>query len=292
MELTVRDWMVLVGVLLILAILLDGYRRMRNDRPGKVRVSLVKVPEDNSDPDHLLSAHELPAGGARVIERADGEEPDEDNELPVLNHVADDQPGRTDIPPFDDSELSGFSALGGEEETAEREVTALEAVAFVETTGNHAESAETATKKDIEDVIMLNVLARDETGIGGGDLLQILLACDLRFGEANLFHRHEQANGRGPIQFSVASMVNPGVFDIDNMEGFSTQGVTIFLSLPGPEKSMQAFEYMLETAQVVANNLDGNILDEARSVMTKQTIEHCRQRIRDFERKMLTQTSS
>lgn len=275
MELTVRDWMVLVGVLLILAILLDGYRRMRNDRSGKIRVSLIKVPEDDSDPDHLLSAHELPAGGARVVERADGQEPGADEEIPVLSNAVD-----------DDEALSGFSALDTEQEI-ERDVAA-----FAEATEAPIESTQTESKKDVEDVIMLNVLARDEAGLAGGDLLQILLACDLRFGEANLFHRHEQANGRGPIQFSVASMVNPGVFDIDNMEGFSTPGVTFFLSLPGPENAMQAFEFMLETAQVVANNLEGNILDEARSVMTKQTIEHCRQRIRDFERKMLTQTSS
>jgi len=32
-------------------------------------------------------------------------------------------------------------------------------------------------------------------------------------------------------------------------------------------------------------NLGGELRDEHRSVMTSQTIEHCRQRIREFERK-------
>ncbi|MEC7377990.1 MAG: cell division protein ZipA, partial [Pseudomonadota bacterium] len=32
-------------------------------------------------------------------------------------------------------------------------------------------------------------------------------------------------------------------------------------------------------------NLGGDLKDERRSVMTPQTIEHCRQRIREFERK-------
>ena len=285
MELTVRDWMVLVGVLLILAILLDGYRRMRNDRAGKIRVSLKKIPEDGSDPDHLLSAHELPAGGARVVNRAHDEAKNIDEDIPVLTDIVGDESSEMDVAPFDESELSGFSALS--EDEARQGIAAS-----TETAETNLASAQGIANKDVEDVIMLNVLAHQEVGFGGGDLLQILLACDLRFGEANFFHRHEQPSGRGPIQFSVASMVNPGVFDIDNMEGFSTPGVTFFLSLPGPEKPMQAFEYMLETAQVVANNLEGNILDEARSVMTKQTIEHCRQRIRDFERKMLTQTPS
>lgn len=42
---------------------------------------------------------------------------------------------------------------------------------------------------------------------------------------------------------------------------------------------------MLETAQCVVRNLGGELKDERRSVMTPQTIEHCRQRIREFERK-------
>ena len=42
---------------------------------------------------------------------------------------------------------------------------------------------------------------------------------------------------------------------------------------------------MLETAQTVVRNLGGELKDERRSVMTAQTIEHCRQRIREYERK-------
>ncbi len=50
---------------------------------------------------------------------------------------------------------------------------------------------------------------------------------------------------------------------------------------------MMAFDYMLETAQAVARNLGGDVLDESRSVLTKQTKDHSRQRIRDLERRML-----
>jgi cell division protein ZipA len=45
---------------------------------------------------------------------------------------------------------------------------------------------------------------------------------------------------------------------------------------------------MVETAQVLVRHLHAEMRDDAQSVMTAQTIEHCRQRIRDFERKQLT----
>jgi len=142
--------------------------------------------------------------------------------------------------------------------------------------------------RDVQpEVFMLNVVARHASGFRGDDILHILLACDLRFGDMSFFHRHEQEAGRGPIQFSVANMMQPGVFDIDNMSDFNTPGLVFFVTLPGPEDMMKAFDYMLETAQAVARNLEGDVLDETRSVLTRQTLEHSRQQIRDLERRLL-----
>lgn len=143
--------------------------------------------------------------------------------------------------------------------------------------------------RDVDpEVFMLNVVSRTPEGFRGEDILHILLACDLRFGDMSFFHRHEFEAGKGAIQFSVANMMQPGVFDLDTMADINTPGLVFFLTLPGPEDMMKAFDYMLETAQAVARNLGGDVLDESRSVLTKQTLEHCRQQIRDLERRMLT----
>ena len=61
------------------------------------------------------------------------------------------------------------------------------------------------------------------------------------------------------------------------------------MSVPGPQQPIKAFECMVETAQCLVTNLDGEMLDESRSVMTSQTLEHCRQQLQDFERRQLTQ---
>ena len=50
---------------------------------------------------------------------------------------------------------------------------------------------------------------------------------------------------------------------------------------------MQSFELMVDAARTIAETLGGELKDEQRSVMTRQTIEHCRERIRDFERRRL-----
>ena len=136
-------------------------------------------------------------------------------------------------------------------------------------------------------VFILYAIARSEEGFSGTDILETLLACDLRFGDMDFFHRHEQASGRGPIEFSVANMMKPGVFDIDNMEPLQTRGLMFFVTLPGPTDMLKAFDYMYETAKVVAKALNGDIQDETRSLVTRQSLEHMRQQIRELERRLL-----
>ena len=74
LDLGIRGWMIIIGVLLILAVLLDGYRRMRSDRYGKIRMSMkmggTVEPGFDDDADDEDFNSELPNGGARVVARS------------------------------------------------------------------------------------------------------------------------------------------------------------------------------------------------------------------------------
>lgn len=279
--------MVIVGVILILAVMLDAWRRIRSEKYSRVKMKLADPEELGSEEprpeeqDDLAWFKELPNGGARVVERGD-----------ILKAAGMDQGARASTPtedsPADEVELlDGMTSF--EPDDASQNMGWLDGMgAGDEPVPEQEQPAAGKLPRDVEpEVFMLNVVARSPRGFRGEDILQILLACDLRFGDMNFFHRHEFKAGRGAIQFSVANMMQPGVFDIDNMSDMSTPGLVFFLTLPGPEDMMKAFDYMLETAQAVARNLGGDVLDESRSVLTKQTMEHSRQQIRDLERRML-----
>jgi cell division protein ZipA len=92
------------------------------------------------------------------------------------------------------------------------------------------------------------------------------------------------------LLFSMANMVKPGTFDLDAMDNFETPGVSLFMTLPIKADSMASFDLMVDTARAIAETLGGELKDEQRSVMTRQTIEHCRQRIRDYELKKLSRS--
>ena len=287
MDLTIRDWMVIIGVLLITAVLLDAWRRVRSEKYSRVKVDLADPAEDEvvSGDEDLAWLKELPNGGGRVVERGDL--------LRAAGHIP------TPVAPQEESSAveqeaeaeSVVSGMSAEDEDSEN-LDWLDGMGSDGPASTVLDPEEPGRlPRDVNpEVFMLNVVARDARGFKGADILHILLACDLRFGDMNFFHRHEFEAGKGAIQFSVANMVQPGVFDIDNMSDFNTPGLVFFLTLPGPEDMMKAFDYMLETAQAVARNLGGDVLDESRSVLTRQTMEHSRQKIRDLERRLLAKT--
>jgi cell division protein ZipA len=169
----------------------------------------------------------------------------------------------------------------GKKLLSRKRVAEQEALDAVEEEGAHHGT-------DVEQVISILVTANDRQGFYGPQLLQLVKACGMVFGEMEIFHRFEDGLRLGKTQFSMANMMEPGTFDLGDINHLHTPGVVFFLGLPMAQDSMQAFDYMLETAQCLASNLGGGVLDEQRSVMRPQTIAHCRQQIRDFERRHLT----
>lgn len=278
MDLTVRDWMVIIGVLLIMAVLLDAWRRIRNENSSNVKLKLVDPENESAGKDADLAwLKELPNGGARVLERGDilkaagiggsaetNSVHSKDNGDELLEGMTSSNPAEDDMQWLDGVNSDDSSSLASVEGKLPREPD--------------------------PEVFMLNVVARSPRGFRGDEVLRILLTCDLRFGDMDFFHRHEYEAGKGAIQFSVANMMQPGVFDIDAMGDLLTPGLVFFVTLPGPDDMMKAYDYMLETAQAVARNLGGDVLDESRSVLTRQATEHSRQKIRELEQRLVAQT--
>ena len=137
------------------------------------------------------------------------------------------------------------------------------------------------------EVLVLNVAARDGRVFSGDDLLRVLITSGLKFGDMNIFHKRLSKEHQGTVVFSVANMLNPGTFDLNNMDDFTTLGISFFLALPTPINNLDAFEQMLDVAQEIRATLGGDLKDDHRNAMTGQTIEHYRQRIRDFELRRL-----
>lgn len=275
-----RDWLILIGVVIITGILIDGYRRMRLAKNDALKMSLDmggnfdNTPLDDYNP-------ELPSGGARVVS------PDaiETGVVKIPNTAKSSQEASSKnetkeklITSVDKNERLN-AQITVETVSASPTQSAKKSVAQLETNKNQPAL-----------VIVINVHALTHQGFPGSEVKRLLEACGLDHGQMSIFHRHEEDDLLSPIQFSVANAIEPGYFDPATLDEISTPGVSFFMTLPGPKDYMKAFDYMLETAQCFARNLKGELKDENLSVMKPQTIEHCRQRIKEFKRQELSKT--
>lgn len=194
--------------------------------------------------------------------------------------------GRTDAADYDDAyaEFDGAYEEPAYEarESVVRAHPTLEKALRHDVNGEHARE----TLADAEEMIVISVLSRDPEGFDGSKLLELMMACGLRYSRTmGVFHRFETESAESELQFSMVNVLKPGTFPIEEMDEFVTPGITFLMPLPGALDSAAAFEAMVETAMVVVRHMGGELKDENRSVMTAQTIEFARQRVREFERR-------
>ncbi len=283
-----RDWLIVVGVIIILGILIDGYRRMRLARMDSLKMSRDMGGDFANTPIDDDFNPELPSGGARIVSRDDNEE-SVDPDAPGISDSEDAAPIVADREDRIDSDYVA-SESGSKKSRKAEDIPVAHAGHSVNAPLESNNDDNPVALGEPEEVIVINVHAKGEPWFQGAAIKKLLEACGLDHGDMSIFHRHEEDDLLSPIQFSVANAVEPGYFDPEKIDTLSTPGVSFFMSLPGPKDYMKAFDYMLETAQCFAKNLNGELKDEQRSVMTTQTIEHCRQRIREFERKQLSKS--
>lgn len=141
-----------------------------------------------------------------------------------------------------------------------------------------------AHRPPAEVVLVIHAIARSPEGFKGSDLIYLFNSCDLRYGEKNIFHRFEEKDGEGCIQFSVSQSHEPGTFEPTKMADQNYRGLSFFMSLPGASRPLEAYEAMYEMAMVVSRNLKADVLDESESALTPQTVEANREEIMTFER--------
>lgn len=137
------------------------------------------------------------------------------------------------------------------------------------------------------EVLILYVLMPEGQDINGAMLLPSLLTLGFKYGEMNIFHRHQDSAGSGEVLFSLANMFNPGTFDLEEMDKLQTRGLSLFMTLPGPGEALQNFNLMHNAAKKLAEEFGGQVLDGQRSMLTVQTVRHYVERIREFQRQQL-----
>ena len=137
---------------------------------------------------------------------------------------------------------------------------------------------ETAPKPYASKIVTLHVVAPAGEILPPEALYEMFGRRGYHHGHMDIFHSLHD----GKTVFSVARMVKPGTFDLDDLATFETPGLALILQLPGPVAADTAFEVMLTEAFEIADELGGAVLDGNRSTLSRQTEQHLRESIHEY----------
>ena len=117
------------------------------------------------------------------------------------------------------------------------------------------------------DMITFYVVSAEGYQFEGEHVVQCLEALGFEYGEYNIFHRHKHlGNSNSPVIFSVANMMQPGVFDLNNLKDFSTIGLVIFMHLPTDGNLKTNLRLMLQCTERLASALNGFVLNDRHEI--------------------------
>ena len=143
-----------------------------------------------------------------------------------------------------------------------------------------------ADNSEPAEIIMVNLMTVPDAPYKGDSLWGALNDLGMRFGDMDIFH-YCGAQGNETSQFRMANLLNPGFFDLDKFDQLRTHALCFFFELDAEQDNIAVYESMLSVINQLKDELGGEIRDDQRSVFTVQTSEHCRTRIRDFQRRRL-----
>ncbi|MFP5507011.1 MAG: cell division protein ZipA [Gammaproteobacteria bacterium] len=135
-----------------------------------------------------------------------------------------------------------------------------------------------------EKLLVLYLVAPPRQVFAGADLAAALEEMGMIYSaDMHIYHRYPNGSGGGMPVFGVANLVEPGTLEIAAMAATGTPGLTLFLQLPGPMRPLAAFDLFAGTAQRLAARLGGELRDQSRSALSRQTLEHLRDEVRQYE---------
>ena len=136
-------------------------------------------------------------------------------------------------------------------------------------------------------VITVRIIPKTGEELSAELAVLALRKAGLEHGKYGIFHYPLSDNEREP-EFSVASLMEPGSFDLTNLKVTSLPGMSFFMILPGLGDPVNHFDRMVSIARTLAQSLNAELFDEHGSswniqrerYVREEIIEYCHRRTR------------
>lgn len=164
----------------------------------------------------------------------------------------------------------------------ERAEPTLDDVRQVPTMGDEAAAAVVAPDAREQRIITLRIVAPGNDSFSGAELILNMRGIGMRHGQFGIFHQYE-GNDENAVIFSAASLIEPGSFDLENIQAQKIPGISLFMVLPGVINGPAAFDSMVAAGKALSQSMHGELLDESGSTLSIQRERYLREEIIQYE---------
>ncbi len=248
---SLRVSLIVIGVVILLLLYLGS--RFMQGRKGKQRQiereePHFQVPQQAADdwevvPVERNQSQQVPVIDAPLVKEVEAEASSQSQPIPSEPKMVEPSPVVIEVPPAESSHV--------EPALADQVAPQIEEPAIA-----HEEKS-----SELPAVIALHVIAKEGV-FKGTDLVKAANLAGMRYGEMQIFHFQGQTKGN--VTFSMANMLEPGTFDMDNLEGFSTPGVLLFMESEFQADMEKSLDSIARVAQRLTELLGGQLSDERR----------------------------
>lgn len=123
-------------------------------------------------------------------------------------------------------------------------------------------------------IIQFSIITKADEDFNGADLVNAFNKVGLEYGSLKIF---ERLDANRLVDFGVACMVEPGTFPDYDLEDFYCPGIVFFMQPEALDDAQAVFDDYVETIKLLAEQLDGVILDHRRQPLTDATVTAIRQ---------------
>lgn len=245
-------WVLLVlGVLVLIGVYVWGrglVRRRERERSSR---------RDREEPHLSLEADLLAEPGSLSDERFDPRRP------------------APEVGPDAAGSRGGHAAERGRDEHAVGAKSANVKPTGAKAAGAKPSKAKPVPKGPPDKIVTIRFVPKSHE-LDGDAAVSALADAGLKHGRYGIFHMHAGEDDSETL-FSVASLTEPGSFDLSNVGTIA--GMSFFVALPGDADPVESFDAMVEIARRLARDLDADLFDDRGSSWSIQRERYVREEL-------------
>lgn len=136
--------------------------------------------------------------------------------------------------------------------------------------------------KPLPQNIEINLVAEQGRPYRGEDIEELCNHFGILRGDLNIYYVYENPQAKENEVFRMCSLKSPYSFP-ENMQGFTTPAIALYMNLPVRGKASSYFRAMLTAVDIFVKHLGGTLQDNSRQELTQEQLNELESKLKEYD---------